>query len=341
MAVGMLEFDGEKVDVGSKPYQELIAPYRGKGKNKRALVKNLRFKPLKVVGDARQGYITTAGGTKQVQPQDVVSFPIWDDKKGDWIRKEGTLRYFTSKQPTGQQGQYTYKPTRIPFNNGMLEVPSNDDALLLYFICHSKNTQNHLRTEKDEKTGRDKEVGWSTKPGEFEISMPLAASKKLGVQLDEKLDAMTRVKTALAVNLPLARQLYETCGYTDWDVYENGKKMDLTEIRAVLMNKADKEPGKVIELLSDTALDITSKIVQALTLGVLLQEGSSFYWGPTADNGKYKNVPAKEKEIVSVPRGKAPNKEALLSWFCEYLKGEPEVMSEINTELDVLKLQAA
>jgi len=340
MAVGILEFNGTQVDLTK--YKEFLSQYKPKGKDKLCIAQMINYAPLRVGGQAGKQMATKAGGRKGVMPFDTVHFPVEFDGKGNPSKTvEGVLRYYERKNASlHPMGMATYEPTRLRFQSGRLMVDGNNDALLLYLVCSGKNKENSARMEGN------KEIGWSRIPAVWEIIRPGLTAEKNAKKLNEKFDAMQRVKMALANNQELAKQLYESKGHTDWEMYvrldSKTKKWvgDFREIENTLMVYADSNPGEVIERFNDTALDIRSKIVVALGAGILAQEGDKWFWGNKAAGGKYADKPAADKQITKIPAGKGATKEAVIDWFCDFLKGEPTLMAEINVELDESKAAA-
>lgn len=334
MAVGILEFNGEQVDLTK--YKTFLSQYKSKGKDKLCIAQMLNYAPMRVGGQVGKQMATKAGGRKGVMPFDTVYFPVEFDGKGEPTKTvEGVLRYYERKNASlHPMGMATYEPMRIRFQSGRLMIDSTNDALLLYMVCSGKQKENSARMEGN------REVGWSRVPAVWEMIKPGLGAEKNAKKLNEKLDAMQRVKLAIANNQELAKQLYESQGHTDWEMYAklNSKTRkwegDFREIESTLMTFADSNPGKVIELLNDTALDITSKIVVALSTDILAQEGDKWLWGNKAAGGKYADKPAADKQITKIPAGKGASKEAVIEWFCDFLKGEPTLMAEINVELD-------
>lgn len=339
-AVGSLEFDGIKVEL--KKYEKFISRFKPKGKDKGVTVQMINYGPMQVAGQATKGMVKQFGGTVGKMPQEMIQFPVEFNSKGEPTEyKEGTLHYFEQKTPAQNSvAAPSYKPSRIKFVSGKLRIDGNNDALILFSVVSGRNKMNSARIEELSL----KEIGWSRIPAVWEVLEPLAAAAKSAAKLNTKEDAFKRVRLALTSNQVLAKQLYESQNMTDWDSYvtwnvkEKCWKGDFSQIENVLLTLADTEPQKVINLLNDTALDIRSKVVLAVNQGILLQEGNSWLWGGNADGGKYKNVPAADKLITKIPTGKGATSEAVLEWFCDFLKGEPELMTEINKELDEAKL---
>lgn len=340
MAVGILEFNGTQVDLAK--YKEFLNSYKPKGKDKRCLAQMLNYQPMRVSGAASKGMVQKFGGQKKILCFDTVMFPVEFDGKGSPTKStEGVLRYFERKiLHQNSMGSPTYEPSRLVFNSGKMLVDGTNDALLLYLVCSGKQKENSARMEGN------KEIGWSRVPAVWEIIKPGLSAEKNAKKLNQKLDAMQRVKLALSANQELAKQLYESKGHTDWEMYVNfnnkTKKWegDFSEIENTLMVYADSNPGEVIERFNDTALDIRSKIVVALNAKILSQEGDKWFWGNKAAGGKYADKPAADKQITKIPAGKGSTKEDVIEWFCDFLKGEPTLMAEINVELDESKAAA-
>lgn len=337
MAVGILEFNGIQVDL--KKYAKFLAQYKPKGKDRMAIAQMLNYKPMQVAGTPGKPMATRAGGRKGIICYDTVHFPTDFDSQGNITKtEEGTLRYYERKIPhQSPMGAPTYEPVRLRFQSGIMNIENLNDAKLLFMVCSSKQKENIQRREGT------KEAGWSNAPAVWEIVKPGISAERNSKKLSAKFDAMQRVKVALVNNQELAKQLYESQGHTDWELYLNLNSKtqkwegDFREIENILLMFADTNPNKVLELLSDTALDIKSKIVQGINKQILAQEGNSWLWGNKADGGKYKDLPAAEKLITKIPAGKGSTKEQVIDWFCDFLKGEPNLMSEINTELDEVK----
>lgn len=337
MAVGILEFNGQQVDL--KKYAKFLAAYKPKGKDRMSIAQMLSYKPMQVAGTPGKPMATKAGGRKGIICFDTVHFPTDFDSTGNITKtEEGTLRYYERKIPhQSPMGAPNYEPTRLRFQSGVMNIENKNDAMLLYMVCHSRQKENLVRREGA------KEAGWSTLPPVWEIVKPGVSAERNSKKLSAKFDAMQRVKVALVNNQELAKQLYESQGHTDWELYLNLDNKsnrwvgDFREIENTLLMFADTNPTKVLELLSDTALDIKSKIVQAINKNILAQEGDMWLWGNKADGGKYADKPAADKRITKIPAGKGATKEAVIDWFCDFLKGEPTLMSEINTELDEVK----
>ena len=332
--IGILEFNNEKVDLAK--YAKFLSSYKAKGKDKRVLVEMVNYTPMMVGGAPTKGIVHKFGGQKAVMPYETVMFPKKTNPTTGEVMEweEGILRYYERKDPSQHpMGAPKFSPERLFFRSGKMLIQSENDAMLMFMVLSGKNTGNQSKIEDG------KEVGWSRMPSIWRIIKPGESAGKNAKKLNLKFDAMQRVKIALIDKQEIAKQLYEAQGNTDWGMYltfnTTTKKWegDFREIENVLLTIADNDPQKIVNLLSDTALDIRSKIVMALNLDILGQESDMWFWGAKASGGKYKDKPAKDKTIVKIPAGKASSQEEIMEWFADFLKGEPSIMIELNGEI--------
>jgi len=233
----------------------------------------------------------------------------------------GSMRYYSSSKlkPVKGGASYTdYAPNFITFEKQCIIFDASKNKDLFFFLLyHSRNEKNAQRIGEvplfrfvDSKEGAKKNVG----------SMNL------------EVDALVAVKEMFEKKSPKLRTLYEALGNVDFDEYAHHSihesKKNWEAILEPIYNECKKNPKKILDMIKDTGLDVNAEIMNALSLGLIKQEGNAYFWGDQVKGEK------EGKKITNVPKGKADNAQ---EWFIDWLKDERLVLEEISREVEKKK----
>ncbi len=292
-----------------------------RGKNKTVIFQWLNYQPYQVLG--KKGMQTppmSKGGERSIVAFDTVTLENWKDKSGATYENiEGVLQYYETAQkfPNGREAM---APDRVYFLRGATAMDAEKDwAKFFFFLVHSRNVRSSA---------------WSRKKPDFKLVEVKDVKKKQTAAVSLYVKAIQAIDDSVR-SPKLFKNLYEACNFTDWDMYVSANhKPDYESLKAPLYALAQQNPQGMLDKINDASLDISAKVTQALEAKVLKYEAGKWFWGDNTKTGQTM-ANANDKLIANTPKGKTANMEIAKAWFVEWLKGEPETMSELNVEMDL------
>lgn len=312
-----LKFNGQ--EVSAKVYKSKIEDNMPRGKNKRVTFVLCNARPYMRLSE--MGPSNVIGGEYSLPMFDTVTLDLGDGNGPT----EGLLQYYKSAQkkafPNGVISE-VMEPYYNHFLKHVIHVdPVKNPTLFFFMLVHSENEDN---------------TGKTGKPPVFRMVRPSEANKKSVVDIDLKIEALTKLKEIKNSNKKQLRAFYEATGtrqapHNDWDekVGIEIKDKEWDDILAPLYAMCESDPKKALELMNDAALDIAAKVQNAIEKGVIKADGNSIFWG---DHIK---TDLKKRKIANIPKGKG---DVWQEWFANtFLRSEVELVEELNTELAASK----
>lgn len=311
-------------------YEKFLKDYTPKSKDKTVTFMYVNARPYKVLGKA--GYVNKAGSEKQLPAFDTVILPEWTDAQGKVHKNvEGVLQYYrTAKNSPVRGGGFAQdlEPKYITFSRHVRLVDAEKDKALMFFLMmHSQNKANSAN---------------SSKPPLFYLVSPSAANKTTVKNTNLVLEALNKLKNLQDNHHKILRQVYEACGFTDWDIHITKDDKDWDSVMGPLYQIAETKdsgngiPGaqKILDLINDDMLANIAKVTVALDKKVLSYQGGAFFWGEKVQLA----AGVSDRKIVEAPHGMQEN-ETARDWFAEWLRTQGAVTKQLNIELDAVALK--
>lgn len=318
----MLRFNGKEVP--AEIIETITKPFMPKGKSKTVNFQRLNARPYEVISNKGKK-LTKSGSEKQILTYSTVVMPTYTDKLAKYNEEfsgEGVLQYYKSKsvRMQGRERVEELVPTHLTFARHILLFDAAKDLSLFAFML--------LRPDNE----RNKE--WATIKPTYKLMESSTDNKKKVEATNKMTEALNKLASLKDKNSKLLRQVYEANGFTDWEdhVPANGKEADFNSVLAPLYQIAMSNPGKILDMIVDESLDITATIEVVLQNGVLEFGSGTFYWGIKIKPG----IEADKRKIVKAPAGRTATEDAK-SWFANWLRGNGDVMDEIQTELNIFQ----
>lgn len=287
--------------------EKLVEKYMPKGKSKIVTFTRMNAQPFRALGKGKT--LQKMGGENQLPSFNRTVLPDLG---------EGVLRYYKTVQDIANRGGMGYRKEFSPnfitfFAHNLTFDASKDKALFLFCLYHSKNELSEAAGEVPE----------------FRFARPSELSKKTVQNIELEAEAISKVRELKDKNKKQLRAFYESLGYTDFA--EKSELGEWNDIMARLYEFCKNAPQDALDKMNDAALDIVSKVVQALEHGIIKRDGKTIFWGDQV------KAEVKKRKITDIPRGKESNWQ---DWFAtNFLRSEVDVAQELDTELKLfLKL---
>ncbi len=316
-----------KDDKGNETYARVqVKDLVPRGKTKTVIFQWMNYQPYQVLG--KKGMQTppiNKGGERSILAFDTVTLENWKDKAGHTFENvEGVLQYYETAQKL-PNGREMINPDRVYFVRGATAMDAEKDwAKFFFFLVHSRNIRSSA---------------WSRKKPDFKLVEVKDTKKKQTAAVSLYVKAIQAIDDTTK-SPKLFRNLYEACNFTDYEMYVGKNyKPDYEALKAPLYDLAQRNPPDILDKINDASLDVSAKVTQALEGKILKYEGGKWYWGDQTATGKAMQN-ANDKLIANTPKGKTANMEIAKAWFVEWLKGEPETMTELNVEMELAAQQA-
>jgi len=284
-------------------YMAFVKDKMPRGKDKVVTFCLSNVEPYQVMG--KFGMMSKIAGEHSIRTSDTVVIN----------NIEGVLTYYNKsvKQPGRRGVEERLDPDFLHFINHKLQVnTATDPALFYYLLKHSENAENAINQGKTPL---------------FHQMKPEAAAQKTVSEKALEVKAINKIDELKEKNKKQLRYLYEAYGHSNWEDLITSRKeheQDWESVLSPLYIAASANPKKMLDTISDAALDVAAKVTQALANGILKYEAGKFIWGREGH---------KKPNICTVPAGKTDNDDAV-EWFVGYLRGNGNVANELSEELN-------
>jgi hypothetical protein len=305
-----LKFNGK--DLTASDYSEVVRQNMPKGKNKLVTFVLNNARPFQVRDDKGNQSQRISGETS-IHAFDTVRTYL----KEHGGEVEGVLQYYatSTKRATGRGDVIdNMEPAFLHFTDHKMTFDAEKNPTLFYFmLTHSTNVENS---------------GKYGKVPEFKLVRPAEGAKKSVASIDLEFEAISKVKELQKNNKKQLRAFYEALGGNDFDDKKDAG--DWESILEPLYAKCKSDPKKALEMMDDAGLNIAAKVVKALALGIIKQDGGNIVWGD------HIQPEMKKRKITGIPKMRATDWQ---EWFTnDFLRSEVEVVEVLNIELNVVEL---
>lgn len=287
-----------------------------KGRDKRVTFAWINQQPYHVITD--HGPKAKVGGEVSIKATCSTRIPI------NGQMQDVVLTYYKSSDVNFVNGNRveTLKPDRISFPKKKITVDAVRERDLLFFLyMHSASENADVQ---------------SNTPPKFRVVKTKNESAPKVQNTNERVKALQAIADLKDKNKAKLRQLYESCGFTDWDdlagkgISEADKDYDT--ILARLYERAERKPKEILEKIEDALLNVAAKVTIALSNKVIEYKAGAFVWGENCGNEAIQGA-----NIRKIPKSHQENTDAAIKSLVEWLKTDKDGIAEqqlISEKLD-------
>lgn len=300
-----IKIDGKDwKDYEKQPYLQALIP---RGKDKRVTFAFINDQPYNVITD--HGIKAKYGGETSIATTCTTRVPI------NGVMQTVVVTYYKNANKRIVNGSVVEElaPDRIAFPKKRRIVDAVTELDLLFYLfvnnkCENPDAQNNT-------------------PPKFRVIKSKDTAAPRVKSVNERVKAVQAVNDLKERSTYKLRQLYQFCGFTDWDdlvgsrLAESERDWDTVMDRLYL--RAERRPAEILAAIDDALLDVASKVTMALAHKVIEYSEGKFAWGENCGNDELKGV-----LIRKVPKSHQVTGEAANAWFTEWLKTDKEGILE-------------